>query len=184
MKTYSAISLFSGAMGLDIGIEKTGRFDVLFCVEKVPAFCETIRRNRDAGRLRPDLHVFEGDVSDVDPLQILDAVGLRPGEVDLLLGGPPCQAFSTAGRRAARSAILGALSSGSSLRFVDVLKPRFFLMENVRGLLSAAIRHRPIGETPREGRPTIGGRRATGLRRPTVRRGSAATCPCLSHGLF
>ena len=154
MKTFNAISLFSGAMGLDIGIEKTGRFDVLFCVEKEPAFCETIRRNRDAGRLRPNLHVFEGDISDVDPLHVLSAVGLKPGEVDLLLGGPPCQAFSTAGRRRTVRDPRGTLL-WQFLRFVDVLRPRFFLMENVRGLLSAAMRHRPIARRPEKGGPPL-----------------------------
>ena len=49
---YTVVSLFSGAMGLDIGLEQTGRFRTLACVEKEPAFCETIRLNRDAGRLR------------------------------------------------------------------------------------------------------------------------------------
>ena len=154
MKKYSAISLFSGAMGLDIGIEKTGRFEVLFCVEKEPAFCDTIRTNRDAGRLRPNLRVFEGEILDVDPLQVLDAVGLKPGEVDLLLGGPPCQSFSTAGRRRTVHDPRGTLL-WQFLRFVDVMRPRFFLMENVRGLLSAAIRHRPIARRPEKGGPPL-----------------------------
>ena len=51
MKKYKTISLFSGAMGLDIGLENTGRFDILACVENEASFCDTIRANQDAGRL-------------------------------------------------------------------------------------------------------------------------------------
>ena len=86
-------------MGLDLGLEQTGRFDVLACVEIEPAFCETIRHNHKAGRLHPNLKVFEGDIADLDPNEVLRAIGLKRGEVDLLVGGPPCQTFSTAGKR-------------------------------------------------------------------------------------
>ena len=137
-------------MGLDIGLEKTGRFDILACVEKEAAFCDTIRANRDAGRLRSDLVVFENDVSEIDPVAVLDEVGLKPGELDLLVGGPPCQSFSTAGRRRTVSDPRGTLL-WQFLRFVDAMQPRFFLMENVRGLLSAALRHRPIANRPEKG---------------------------------
>ena len=64
------LSLFSGGMGFDIGLAKTGRFKLLACVEKVPAFCETIRRNRDAGRLNNrDLKVYEKDIADLPRLR-------------------------------------------------------------------------------------------------------------------
>ena len=71
----------------------------------------------------------------LDPAEILEATGLRVGELDLLVGGPPCQSFSTAGKRRTVQDPRGTLL-WDFLRFVEVLRPRFFLMENVRGLLS------------------------------------------------
>ncbi len=147
---YNTISLFSGAMGLDIGLEQTGQFRVVACVEKQHAFCDTIRANQKAGRLSRHLAVFERDVSDLDPQEILQATGLSVGEIDVLAGGPPCQSFSTAGKRGTTQDPRGTLL-WQYLRFVEALKPKFFVMENVRGLLSAALRHRPIAKRPNKG---------------------------------
>jgi len=124
---YKTISLFSGALGLDLGLESTCRFEVLACV------CDTIRTNQRAGRLSKRLTVFEGDISNIDPAKVLAACGVKPGELDLLVGGPPCQSFSTAGRRQATQDPRGTLL-WQFLRFVEHMQPRFFLMENVRGL--------------------------------------------------
>ena len=61
-RQHSVLSLYSGAMGLDIGMHQTGRFRLLGCVEKVAAFCDTIRRNRDAGLLGQEpFEVFHAD---------------------------------------------------------------------------------------------------------------------------
>ncbi len=132
-------------MGLDIGMHQTRRFELLAAVEKIPAFCDTIRRNSTSGRLGSAPLVFEGDISDIDPAAVMSAVGLRPGELDVLVGGPPCQSFSTAGRRGTTQDPRGTLL-WQFLRFVEVMRPKIFLMENVRGLVSAALRHRPISE--------------------------------------
>jgi DNA (cytosine-5)-methyltransferase 1 len=147
---YSIISLFSGAMGLDIGLEQTGRFRVLACLEKEPAFCQSIYTNRAAGRLDPQLTIFQGDISNADPMDVLKAAGLCPGQLDLLVGGPPCQSFSTAGNRGTVQDPRGTML-WQYLRFIEAMRPRFFLMENVRGLLSAALTHRPIAKRPDKG---------------------------------
>lgn len=149
------VSLFSGAMGLDLGLHRTGSFEVLACVEIEKAFCDTIRKNHSQGRLHQNLKVFQGSVEDIDPREVLDAVGLKPGELDLLVGGPPCQSFSTAGKRGTTQDPRGTLL-WQFLRWIDVIQPKFFLMENVRGLLSAALKHRPIAERPENGGPPLG----------------------------
>ncbi len=153
-KPYTVVSLFSGGMGLDLGLERTGRFRVIACVEREHSCCETIRANQRAGKLDPDLKIFEGDISALSPRTLLDAIGLEPGEVDLLAGGPPCQSFSTAGKRAATQDPRGTLL-WQYLRFIEAIQPRFFLMENVRGLLSAALNHRPIAQRPDKGGPPL-----------------------------
>ena len=150
MRKYRVISLFSGAMGLDLGLDRTGRFELLACVEKEAAFCDTIRANHKAGRLHPHLRVYQGDIAALDPMKLLEDCCLKSGEVDVVVGGPPCQAFSTAGRRGTIQDPRGTLM-WEYLRFVEAIRPRFFLMENVRGLLSAALRHRQLAERPERG---------------------------------
>jgi len=152
---FTVLSLFSGGMGLDIGLEKTGCFKLLACVEKLPAFCDTIRRNQDAGRLgNRDLKVYQKDIADLPTEQVVRDLGLGAGQLDLLVGGPPCQTFSTTGKRASVQDPRGTLL-WQFLRFVQELQPKFFLMENVRGLMSAALRHRPIKDRPNKGGPPL-----------------------------
>lgn len=148
--SYKTISLFSGGMGLDVGMKQVSKFDLLLCVEKIPAFCETIRANKAAGKLPKNLEIIEADIKTLDPFEIRDRLGLKPGELDVLVGGPPCQSFSTAGKRGTVQDPRGTLL-WDYLRFVEAFQPKFFLMENVRGLLSAALKHRQIKHRPGKG---------------------------------
>lgn len=87
-------------------------------------------------------------------MEVLYACGIASGELDLLVGGPPCQSFSTAGKRGTVQDPRGTLL-WQFLRFVDAMRPKFFLMENVRGLLSAALNHRHIADRPDKGGPPL-----------------------------
>jgi len=132
----SIISLFSGAMGLDLGLEKGG-FTVKVAVENNKYAAETIRLNR------PDITVIEEDIVKVSTAEILEKAGLKVGEPTIVSAGPSCQAFSTAGSRESFQDPRGVLFR-EFLRIVREARPRFFVMENVPGMLSAAKLHRPL----------------------------------------
>ena len=138
-------------MGLDIGLHETGKFHLLACVEKVPSFCDTIRRNRDAGTLGANaFKIYQADMSELDPAIVMADLGIARGELDLVVGGPPCQSFSTSGKRGTVQDPRGT-QLWHYLRFIDALQPKAFVMENVRGLMSAALSHRPIDKRPDKG---------------------------------
>lgn len=139
MKRKEVWSFFTGAMGLDLGLEAAGLHPTL-ANELDKRFCETIRANR------PSLDLIEGDIS------TLTGDGLRrhrnfDGEVDLIVGGPPCQPFSSGGKRAALNDPRGNLVY-EFFRIISEVSPRYFVFENVANLTTAALRHRPISERP------------------------------------
>ena len=135
---HVALSFFSGAMGLDIGLEQAGIETLLAC-ELEPAARRTILKNR------PGIGLI-GDLLNYTSKDILEFAGIPKGkEVDVIVGGPPCQAFSTAGKRAAFIDKRGNVF----LRYVEMIleiKPKFAVIENVRGLLSACLEHVPHEE--------------------------------------
>lgn len=131
-------SLFSGAMGLDLGLEAEG-IRASLAVEVESVFCETIRLNR------PELQVLRADVKRIDGDTLRRLTG--HDEVDLMVGGPPCQSFCPGGKRAALSDPRGNLIF-EYLRLISEVRPRRFVLENVANLVTAAIRHRPIDQRP------------------------------------
>lgn len=125
------ISLFSGGMGLDLGLEMAG-FECSVCVENDSDAVKTIRHNK------PHLPVFDVSIADVSGENLKTSGGLNSDEVPLVVGGPPCQAFSVFGNRLGLEDARGQML----FEFVRVLsetRPKVFLMENVRGLLSMSI---------------------------------------------
>ena len=133
-------SFFSGAMGLDLGLEAAGLHPTL--VNDVdPHCCDTIRRNR------PDLQLIDRSIADLtaETLYRLRRMGGR--EVYMMVGGPPCQSFSPGGKRTSLSDPRGNLIY-EYLRLIREVLPRYFLLENVANLTTAALRHRPIAERP------------------------------------
>ena len=132
-------SFFSGAMGLDLGLEQAGLAPTL--VNEInKTYCETIRINR------PGLQLVTGSIGDLTADKLRAARAFY-GDVHMLVGGPPCQSFSPGGKRTSLADARGNLIY-EYLRLIDEVKPLHFILENVANLATAAIRHRPIAERP------------------------------------
>ncbi|NUQ78730.1 MAG: DNA cytosine methyltransferase [Polyangiaceae bacterium] len=125
------ISLYAGAGGLDYGFEAAG-FETGAAVEMDPDCCETLRRSR------PAWAVIERSIFDVPTDEMLEAAGTRAEEIDLVIGGPPCQPFSKAGYWARGDSLRlddpRASTLSAYLRVIEQARPRAFLLENVEGL--------------------------------------------------
>lgn len=130
MAKPKVISLFSGAGGLDYGFEAAG-FDTAVTLEMDRDACETLRASRG-------WEVIERSIFDVPTEELLERGGLRKGDADVLIGGPPCQPFSKAGYWSKGDSLRlddpRANTLGAYLRVVEEALPKVFLLENVEGL--------------------------------------------------
>ncbi len=120
------IDLFAGAGGLSLGAARAG-FNVACAVEIDKHALETHKRNF------PLTHHIDADISALSGRSLLRQSGIRKGQVDGLIGGPPCQGFSVMGHQSlddARNSLFGTF-----FRLVNEIHPRFFIAENVPGLL-------------------------------------------------
>lgn len=133
-----ALSFFSGAMGLDQGLIQAG-IPISFVCENDKACQQTISNNHSDLPLMGDIWKHSAD-------DIRLFSGIKPSDkIDIMVGGPPCQSFSTAGARKGFKDERG----NALLRYVDLIlefKPTYAVIENVRGLLSAPMSHRPHSE--------------------------------------
>lgn len=141
-KGLAVISLFSGALGLDLGFHQNG-FEVRLANDLEPSAAEVGRANL------PKLPFLCCDINDLTPADLLREAGLKRGKVDVLIGGPPCQPFSTAGKRQG----FNDVRSSPIIAFLSAIKemqPRIFVMEEVTGLLSSRLEHIPEVERDEE----------------------------------
>ena len=127
----TVISTFAGCGGSSLGYSMAG-FRELLAVEWDNNAVATFRRNF------PDVPVYHGDIAKLSVERCLSLAGVQPGELDVLDGSPPCQGFSTAGKR-----ILDDQRNGLFREFVRLLRglrPRAFVMENVSGMVKGKMR--------------------------------------------
>jgi len=145
MNRIKALSFFTGAMGLDLGLKKAGIDTILTC-ESEKFIRETIRLNN------PKLKILE-DINKYSAEDIRKAAGLSKNEkIELIVGGPPCQAFSTAGKRLSVNENRGVVFF-KYLELIKQLNPTYFVIENVRGLLSVPLKHIPHNDRTKKLKP-------------------------------
>ncbi len=127
------VDLFSGCGGLSIGFEMTGQFLVVagndFDSDSLTSF----------GMNHPNATCWPGSITDLDPVSLMEGLGMKRGELDVLVGGPPCQGFS---RNRARRHYEGRFQDDPRnylfkeyLRFVEAFLPRAVLIENVPDMI-------------------------------------------------
>ncbi|MDF2532995.1 MAG: cytosine methyltransferase, partial [Clostridia bacterium] len=124
---YSIVDLFAGAGGLSLGFLQTGKFDVKVAFEKNPDAKKTYRRNH------PSTKIFD-DVCEADYPSIINEFG----QIDVVIGGPPCQGFSNANRQKNHAISHNNMLVKQYVRAILELKPKAFVMENV-GMLKSNI---------------------------------------------
>ncbi len=125
------IDVFSGAGGLSLGFERAG-------VQIVQAVDVDARATATYSRNHPKVDLITADIKALDPAECLRRVALRAGELRVLIGGPPCQGFSESNRRTRGLDNPKNMLYSEFFRFLRVMQPEWFVLENVAGLRSLA----------------------------------------------
>lgn len=145
-RKYTFIDLFAGCGGLSEGFYRQG-FKALAHVEIDHWACETLRtRMKFYGYKDYDKEVIEHDITSDDILERIDNA-VKGRTVDIIIGGPPCQAYSTAGRVRDGKKMASDPRNylfESYVKILEYYSPKFFVFENVTGLLSAQVKNAPI----------------------------------------
>lgn len=137
---YKVVSTFSGCGGSCLGLEMAG-YEIVFASEFVQEARDTYELNH------PGVHIDGRDVREVSADDILETIGMKVGELDVLEGSPPCAAFSTAGRREEGWGKVKNYSETTQrsddlffeyARLLAGLQPKVFIAENVSGLVKGS----------------------------------------------
>jgi len=124
---YKVLDLFSGCGGLSYGFDQEG-YEAVLGIDNWDLSLDTFKRNH------PGSNTLVADLSHISPKEVESITGLKPEEVDIIVGGPPCQGFSISGKRNPDDPRNKLYQS--FLAFVGYFKPKAFVMENVPNLVS------------------------------------------------
>ena len=129
----TCIDLFAGAGGFSLGVSQAG-FNVVASVEMSKDICQTLRANRE--RCFPNMLIIEKDIRELSGTELLDMVGMKRGELSMLVGSPPCQGFSLANTKTRSLDNPHSKLFFEYIRMVRELQPKVFYVENVPGLFA------------------------------------------------
>ena len=127
-RKLKVIDLFCGVGGLSYGFAHDPKFEIIVANEILPNMAKAYALNH------PTVKVYTEDVKNFNAIKVRKDLGVKPNEIDIIVGGPPCQAYSTVGKRRENDP-RGKLFN-EYYRLLKEFNPKFFLFENVRGLIS------------------------------------------------
>lgn len=125
---YKVVDLFAGVGGLSYGFAHDEEFQIVAANEILPPMAEAYSKNH------PNVKMYNKDIKDFSINDLNNDLGIKHGDIDIVVGGPPCQAYSTVGKRLIDDP-RGKLFQ-EYFRILTEFKPRLFIFENVKGLLS------------------------------------------------
>lgn len=128
IKKLKIMDLFAGVGGLTYGFYSDNNYQVVVANEILPNMAKAYSLNH------PDVEMYCDDIKNININRLNKDLGLNEGDIDIIIGGPPCQAYSTVGKRLFDDP-RGKLFQ-EYFRILKEFKPKFFLFENVKGLLS------------------------------------------------
>lgn len=127
MSKFKGIDLFSGAGGFSNGFLKE-EFEIVLAIDNFDSAAETYRKNHE------NVNFINEDIRTINKKDILKKIHIDKENIDVIIGGPPCQGFSTVGKRSSND--LRNELFKEYVRIVEYINPEYFVMENVTGILN------------------------------------------------